>query len=105
MRKILPALALLAAFLATSPGRAEVQAGPVGISEGQARDRIEAIGYTQVSDLRLDGEGLWHGRASRNGEVRDVGLDAQGNLEDPMELAALTMFDCDTGELRTAQAQ
>jgi hypothetical protein len=100
-------LALFAGFLAAAAAHAEVLASPPGISEiseRQARDRIEAIGYTGVSDLRLDGQGLWHGRASRNGEARDVGLDAQGNLEDAMELAALTMFDCDTGELRVAEA-
>jgi hypothetical protein len=61
------------------------------------------IGYTQGSALRADGQGLWHGRASRNGEPREVSLDAEGIFHDPWEIGALTMFDRETGEAPTGQ--
>lgn len=88
---------VLAALLAVS-AHAET------FTEAQARDRIEATGYTAVGGLRIDGQGLWHGQASRNGEPREVSLDAQGQLEDALEFAALTAFDPGTGEPSTAQA-
>lgn len=103
------AMALFAA-LALSSARAETlsappPSAPAQLTEDQARSRIEETGYTQVGELRRDARGLWHGRASRNGDPREVSLDAQGNLEDSWELTALTMFDRETGDLRTAQSQ
>lgn len=107
MRPSSLAMVLVAALLAVSPAFAETLSAPpppdtAALTEGQARNRIEETGYTQVSDLRRDEQGLWHGRASRNGDPCEVSLDAQGNLEDSRELAALTMFDRETGDLRTA---
>jgi hypothetical protein len=111
MRPIPLGMVLFAALLAASPAPAETLfATPPSdttaqLTEGQARSRIEETGYTQVSDLRRDERGLWRGRAARNGDPREVSLDAQGNLEDTWELAALTMFDRETGDLRTAGSQ
>lgn len=110
MRPTPLAMVLFATLLAASPAPAEtLSATPpsatVQLTEGQARNRIEATGYTQVSGLRLDEQGLWHGRAARNGDPREVSLDAQGNLEDSWELAALTMFDRETSDIRTAGTQ
>ncbi len=100
------AMLLFAAVLAAPVARAETPPSPiVQLTENQARNRIEETGYTQVSDLHRDEQGLWHGRAARNGDPREVSLDAQGNLEDSWELKALTMFDRETGELRTAADQ
>ncbi|MDB5377971.1 MAG: hypothetical protein JWR00_2417 [Rubritepida sp.] len=103
-----PLAMLLAVLLATPAMHAETLAATppfastIQLTESQARSRIEETGYTQVSDLRIDERGLWRGRASRNGDPREVSLDDQGNLEDPWELAALTMFDRESGELATA---
>lgn len=97
-----PAMVLSAALFAipviwaSSP--APSGADPTQLTEDEARGRIEATGYTAIAELRKDEHGLWRGRASRNGEPREVSLDAQGYLEDARELTALTMFDREAGE-------
>ena len=55
-------------------------AGANSFTEGQARSRIEAAGFTGVQDLRKDEAGVWRGRAMRGGQTADVGLDFQGNV-------------------------
>lgn len=55
-------------------------AGANSFTEGQARSRIEAAGYTNVTDLQKDDQGVWRGRAMRNGAETMVGLDFQGNV-------------------------
>lgn len=90
------ALAFASAQAETLSATPPSDAAAARLTEAQARDRIQQTGYTQVSDLQRDERGLWHGRASRNGDPREVSLDAQGDLVDPLELAALTMFDRET---------
>ncbi|RAI57906.1 hypothetical protein [Roseicella frigidaeris] len=55
-------------------------AGANSFTEGQAKSRIEAAGFTNVSDLQKDDQGVWRGRAQRNGQQVSVGLDYQGNV-------------------------
>lgn len=55
-------------------------AGANSFTEGQARSRIEAAGFTNVTDLQKDDQGVWRGRAMRNGTTATVGLDYQGNV-------------------------
>jgi hypothetical protein len=55
-------------------------AGANSFTEGQARARIEAAGYSDVQDLRKDDQGVWRARAMRNGTQTDVGLDFQGQV-------------------------
>ncbi|MBZ6076244.1 PepSY domain-containing protein [Microvirga puerhi] len=54
--------------------------GANSFTEGQARSRIEAQGFTGVSDLRKDDQGIWHGRAQHNGQSVEVMLDFRGNV-------------------------
>ncbi|MGO4573020.1 PepSY domain-containing protein [Microvirga sp. 2TAF3] len=54
--------------------------GANSFTEGQARSRIEAQGFANVSDLRKDGQGIWHGKAQRNGQDVEVMLDYRGNV-------------------------
>lgn len=54
--------------------------GANSFTEGQARSRIEAAGYTDIQELRKDDKGVWRGRAMRNGQSSEVGLDFQGNV-------------------------
>ncbi|MFZ6761166.1 PepSY domain-containing protein [Roseomonas sp. KE0001] len=62
------------------PTTATPTAGANSFTEGQARSRLEDAGYTDVQELRKDDQGVWRGRAMRNGQRTDVGLDFQGNV-------------------------
>jgi hypothetical protein len=55
-------------------------AGANSFTEGQAKSRIEAAGYSNVSGLIKDKDGIWRGRASKGGSPVDVALDFQGNV-------------------------
>jgi periplasmic protein CpxP/Spy len=57
-----------------------VQPGANSFTEGQARSRIEAQGFKNVSDLRKDEQGIWRGKAMRDGASTNVMLDFKGNV-------------------------
>ena len=54
--------------------------GANSFTEGQAKSRIEANGYTNVSGLKKDDNGVWTGSASKGGQTVNVKLDFQGNV-------------------------
>ncbi|MCQ4159704.1 hypothetical protein NON00_07165 [Roseomonas sp. GC11] len=62
------------------PTTTSPNAGANSFTEGQARSRIEAAGYTDVQDLKKDGQGIWRARAMREGTPAEVGLDFQGKV-------------------------
>jgi putative membrane protein len=49
-------------------------------TEGQARSRIEADDFADVSGLQKDDSGVWRGKAKKDGKEVDVALDFQGNV-------------------------
>ena len=55
-------------------------AGANSFTEGQAKSHIEGAGYSNVSGLVKDKDGIWRGKASKGGATVDVGLDYQGNV-------------------------
>ncbi|MCK1494998.1 hypothetical protein IVA87_31780 [Bradyrhizobium sp. 147] len=55
-------------------------AGRNSFTEGQARSRIENAGYSNVSGLQKDNEGVWRGKADKAGTKTDVSVDFQGNV-------------------------
>ncbi len=55
-------------------------AGANSFTMGQAKARIESRGYAQVSNLAKDKEGLWRGKAMKDGKSVSVALDYQGNV-------------------------
>jgi len=55
-------------------------AGRNSFTEGQAKSRIEEAGYTGVTDLKKDDNGVWRGMASKGGSSSNVSLDFQGNV-------------------------
>lgn len=55
-------------------------AGRNSFTEGQAKNAIEKAGYTGVSDLKKDDNGVWRGKASKGGASRAVSIDFQGNV-------------------------
>ena len=55
-------------------------AGANSFTEGQARSRIEAKGFKNVSGLQKDDAGVWRGKADQNGKTMTVSVDFQGNV-------------------------
>src|SRR5262245_24854835 len=55
-------------------------AGANSFTEGEAKSRIEARGYANVTELKKDDQGIWRGRAQQNGRSVTVALDYQGNV-------------------------
>jgi hypothetical protein len=54
--------------------------GANSFTEGQARSRIEAAGFSNVTNLTKDPKGVWRGRAAKGGSKVNVSLDFQGNV-------------------------
>ncbi len=57
-----------------------LEPGANSFTEGQARSRIEAAGFTNIQGLRKDDSGIWRGTGSRGGSAVEVGLDYRGNV-------------------------
>jgi|SRR5271165_237212 len=55
-------------------------AGANSFTRGQAMSRIEKAGYSHVSGLAKDKDGIWRGIASKDGASVHVALDYQGNV-------------------------
>ena len=55
-------------------------AGKNSFTEGQAKARIEEAGYTDVTGLKLDDQGVWRASATKDGKQANVSLDFQGNV-------------------------
>jgi opacity protein-like surface antigen len=64
----------------TPPNPQAPVAGANSFTEGQAKSRIESNGYTNVSGLRKDDQGVWRGTATKDGRQVNVSLDFQGNV-------------------------
>ncbi len=55
-------------------------AGANSFTEGQARDRIQEKGFTSVNALTLDSNGVWRGKAMKDGTAGPISVDYQGNV-------------------------
>jgi hypothetical protein len=55
-------------------------AGANSFTEGQAKSRIEGAGYSNVTDLKKDDNGVWRGKAQKAGTTTGVSIDFQGNV-------------------------
>jgi hypothetical protein len=55
-------------------------AGANSFTEGQAKSRFESNGYANVSGLQKDSQGVWRGKAMKDGKNVTVSLDFQGNV-------------------------
>jgi hypothetical protein len=54
--------------------------GANSFTEGQAKDRAEAAGFTEVSSLQKDDKGIWRGTAKRGGSQIKIAIDFKGNV-------------------------
>ncbi len=55
-------------------------AGRNSFTQGEAKSRIEANGFTNVTDLQKDDSKVWRGHAMRDGQTVTVSLDYQGHV-------------------------
>jgi len=55
-------------------------AGRNSFTEGQAKSRIEGAGYTNVTALQKDANGVWRGKATKGGATSNVSVDFEGNV-------------------------
>lgn len=55
-------------------------AGANSFTMEQARDRIQAAGYSDVTALAQDAQGVWRGKAMKNAVSTSVMVDYQGNV-------------------------
>lgn len=60
-------------------------AGRNSFTEGQARSRMEEAGYSNISNLHKDNDGIWRGKADKGGNQTEVSLDFQGNVNPSKE--------------------
>jgi hypothetical protein len=66
-----------------SPGQNNSNAPVAGrnsFTEGQAKSKIEEAGYTNVTALTKDDNGVWRGKAKKGGASANVSVDFQGNV-------------------------
>jgi hypothetical protein len=54
--------------------------GANSFTEGQAKDRAAAAGFTSVSELKKDEDGIWRGSAMQDGKTMSVAVDYKGNV-------------------------
>ena len=54
--------------------------GANSFTENQAKDRAMAAGFTNVSALTKDADGIWRGTASMNGKEGKIAVDFKGNV-------------------------
>ena len=54
--------------------------GANSFTEGQAKSRIESNGFSNVAELRKDDQGVWRGKATKDGRTVAVSIDFQGNV-------------------------
>jgi uncharacterized protein with FMN-binding domain len=67
-------------FMAKAPEPGAPIKGANSFTEGQAKDRIVAAGFTSVSSLAKDGDGVWRGSAMKDGKSVKVAVDFKGNV-------------------------
>lgn len=56
------------------------KAEAASLSAEQARDLALAAGYTSISSLVRDGDGLWRASAMKDGKATRIAVDPQGNV-------------------------
>ena len=54
--------------------------GANSFTEGQAKDRMEKAGFTEVTGLKKDDQGVWRASAKQGDKVVTVTVDFRGNV-------------------------
>ena len=66
--------------VATNTDAATPVHGHNSFTKGEARRRIVAKGFTRVTGLHKDGQGVWRGQAIEDGQATGVWLDYKGDV-------------------------
>ena len=66
----------------TKPATSSAPTTPsaAAMTETQAKARIEAQGYANVSELKKDTRGMWTAKAMKDGKSHQVSLDTRGQI-------------------------
>lgn len=77
-----PAQPPAAAQTQTKPATPSAPSTPsaAAMTETQAKARIEAQGYANVSELKKDAQGMWTARAMKDGKSHQLSLDTRGQI-------------------------
>ena len=67
-------------FMAKAPEPGAPLKGANSFTEVQAKDRAMAAGFTSVSSLVKDGDGIWRGSAMKDGKTAKIAIDFKGNV-------------------------
>ena len=67
-------------FTTASTDEGAPLSGANSFTENQAKDRAMAAGFTNVSALAKDENGIWRGTASKDGKSVNVAVDYKGNV-------------------------
>ena len=62
---------------------AAVSAGASSFTEDQARGAFEKAGYASVGPLAQNANGIWQGKATKDGAEVTVGIDYKGAITQP----------------------
>jgi putative membrane protein len=54
--------------------------GANSFTEGEAKSRAEAHGFTEIKNLKKDDDGIWRGRATQQGKSVEIAIDYKGNV-------------------------
>jgi hypothetical protein len=63
-----------------APDKNAPAAGANSFTESQAKDRIEKAGFTEITGLRKDDQGIWRANAKQGDKQVNVSLDFRGNV-------------------------
>jgi putative membrane protein len=75
-----PAPTVVTPPLAKVPDVGAPLPGSNSFTEAQATARIVELGYTNVSGLAKDSDGVWRGTATKDGKITNFALDFKGNI-------------------------
>ena len=67
-------------FMAKAPEPGAPLKGANSFTEVQAKDRAMAAGFTSLSSLVKDGDGIWRGSAMKDGKSVKIAIDFKGNV-------------------------
>ena len=67
-------------FAARAPDSGAPVPGTNSFTHAQALDRIEKSGFTAISGIKIDDQGIWRANALQGGKAIPVALDYKGNV-------------------------